>query len=486
MQIKRFEAPNMTEALRQIKKEFGPDAVILSARCLSPEKNLFGVKKPAYIEVTAATDKPLAAPVLTDSGDIPKTIKGQRVSVRIEDEPVGKKTLMDAIQGGLKSLSIRKTSPKETCTIENAAIQMFKNHMGLQGVEDFFILEMMDLLVHGATPDMSWGSDAFNTRLLKVFTDMGVSVTDTTHVSGAAGPKVHVFTGPAGVGKTSAISRLTAIYTHQCKQKVAWITLDNRRVGAVAQSQILGKIFGVPVESASSGKELKALLKKFETTDHILIDTPGAGMRDAAAIEGLSEMVKHAAAHCVYLVVSAATKNKDLAQIVKAYKPLTINSVVVTKLDESAAYGNVFNLMLRSKLPIAFFTRGQAVHQGMENASMGKILDMLLYPDNESGEPRHSPPGKLADVIPYTRNEGRPQLRNHFVANAKSVHFHRPDCTWAKRIKPENRIVFETVEEATSRKYSPCKTCCSQIFKSEYLENSDGSQVGSQHAYGAR
>jgi flagellar biosynthesis GTPase FlhF len=35
MQIKRFEAPTMTEALRLIKKEFGPDAVILSARSLS-------------------------------------------------------------------------------------------------------------------------------------------------------------------------------------------------------------------------------------------------------------------------------------------------------------------------------------------------------------------------------------------------------------------------------------------------------------------
>ena len=34
MQIKRFEAKNMTSALRLIKKELGPDAVILSARSL--------------------------------------------------------------------------------------------------------------------------------------------------------------------------------------------------------------------------------------------------------------------------------------------------------------------------------------------------------------------------------------------------------------------------------------------------------------------
>ena len=56
MQIKRFEAPTMTEALRLIKKELGPDAVILSARSLSQGKSLFGIKKPAGVEVTAATD----------------------------------------------------------------------------------------------------------------------------------------------------------------------------------------------------------------------------------------------------------------------------------------------------------------------------------------------------------------------------------------------------------------------------------------------
>ncbi len=38
MQIKRFEATNMTEALRLVKKEFGPEAVILSARNMKKEK----------------------------------------------------------------------------------------------------------------------------------------------------------------------------------------------------------------------------------------------------------------------------------------------------------------------------------------------------------------------------------------------------------------------------------------------------------------
>lgn len=56
MQIKRFEAQNMTEALRMIKKEFGPDAVILSAKTLKHGRRIFSAGGKALVEVTAATD----------------------------------------------------------------------------------------------------------------------------------------------------------------------------------------------------------------------------------------------------------------------------------------------------------------------------------------------------------------------------------------------------------------------------------------------
>jgi flagellar biosynthesis protein FlhF len=36
MQIKRFEAEDMTEALRLVKRDFGDDAVILSAKEVRP------------------------------------------------------------------------------------------------------------------------------------------------------------------------------------------------------------------------------------------------------------------------------------------------------------------------------------------------------------------------------------------------------------------------------------------------------------------
>ena len=56
MQIKRFEAKNMTAALRLIKAELGADAVILSARSIKKRSGLLGTLKNSGVEVTAATD----------------------------------------------------------------------------------------------------------------------------------------------------------------------------------------------------------------------------------------------------------------------------------------------------------------------------------------------------------------------------------------------------------------------------------------------
>ncbi len=54
MQVKIFEAPDMATGLRQVRKELGPDALILSTRTIKDGKlGLLGKK---YLEITAAVD----------------------------------------------------------------------------------------------------------------------------------------------------------------------------------------------------------------------------------------------------------------------------------------------------------------------------------------------------------------------------------------------------------------------------------------------
>ncbi len=51
------------------------------------------------------------------------------------------------------------------------------------------------------------------------------------------------------------------------------------------------------------------------------------------------------------------------------------------------------------------------------------------------------------------------QTSGKFVGSKKSDVYHYPDCQWAKKIKPENLITFNSVEEAKAKGYRPCKVC---------------------------
>ena len=58
MQIKRFEAADMTDALRMVKREFGDEAVILSAKEIRPG-GFFSALRKRHVEITAAADSHL-------------------------------------------------------------------------------------------------------------------------------------------------------------------------------------------------------------------------------------------------------------------------------------------------------------------------------------------------------------------------------------------------------------------------------------------
>ncbi len=49
----------------------------------------------------------------------------------------------------------------------------------------------------------------------------------------------------------------------------------------------------------------------------------------------------------------------------------------------------------------------------------------------------------------------------YYVASKHSqgLVFHRPECQWARKIKNDNLVRFDTKDEALDLGYSPCRTC---------------------------
>ena len=49
--------------------------------------------------------------------------------------------------------------------------------------------------------------------------------------------------------------------------------------------------------------------------------------------------------------------------------------------------------------------------------------------------------------------------KGKYVASKKSNKFHKPNCKWARKIKPENEVWFDSRDEATKTGHIPCKVC---------------------------
>src|ERR1700730_15611064 len=65
MQVKKFEAKSMKEALQLVKQELGPEAIILSAK---DNKKSFGLAGRGSVEITAAiSEKSLQKKQYTES-----------------------------------------------------------------------------------------------------------------------------------------------------------------------------------------------------------------------------------------------------------------------------------------------------------------------------------------------------------------------------------------------------------------------------------
>ena len=63
MRIKKFTAKNYADALEQVKRELGEDALIMSTRSIKPESPLSGRSVANKVEITAAIEfeEPVAA-----------------------------------------------------------------------------------------------------------------------------------------------------------------------------------------------------------------------------------------------------------------------------------------------------------------------------------------------------------------------------------------------------------------------------------------
>lgn len=210
-------------------------------------------------------------------------------------------------------------------------------------------------------------------------------------------PLVVVVIGATGVGKTTTLAKLGAIFHRSEGRSIAFITLDDFRIAAAEQLRTYSDLLQAPFEAVSTPEQLGAALDRFYDQEVILIDTTGRSPYDTPALAQLREMLQ--SLHIepeVLLLISASTQVAEMEAVLKSFSFAERLSLCFTKVDETVRWGPIYSLAVRSGLPVAYCTTGQDVPEDIEPALRDTFVKALLGPEPGAGSERLGDPRERA------------------------------------------------------------------------------------------
>ena len=377
MRIKRFSAPTLKEAVGQMKKELGNDAIILESRKVKKD-GIFDFSKKERMEILAALDN------YRDTNK--KNIEQKFSRNKTEDIKFNSDDNMK-----LQEIELMKEELGEI-RITVAKIADFLRYRNLPSLPENLLLVLKQLLdceveeilakrliqeVHMSLKGEEY--DDLRLILRKLIGKISTMV-KTTPKNGKINSTARIiaFVGPTGVGKTTTIAKLATQAKLIDGKEVAIISADTFRIAAVEQLKTFANIAEIPFEVVYSKDEIKNAVAKFSRMDLIFIDTTGRSQKDKKNLKEIGNMLSSVEPGEVHLVLSVTTKYKDILDILEKFKTLFINRIIFTKLDETTSLGLILNVAEKVRKQISYITFGQNVPEDIEKADSRKIAKIIL------------------------------------------------------------------------------------------------------------
>lgn len=186
-------------------------------------------------------------------------------------------------------------------------------------------------------------------------------------------PLTIALVGPTGVGKTTTIAKLAAMYKLRHGKRVGLVTTDTYRIAAVEQLRTYARIIGLPLKVAADPQDLADGLGELNDLDVVLIDTAGRSPSDQARLDELSASVRAAAPHETHLVLAATAAEPVLLRTAERFRALGPDRLILTKLDEADQLGPIADLPGRLSLPVSYVSTGQEVPDDLELAGADRL-----------------------------------------------------------------------------------------------------------------
>lgn len=205
-------------------------------------------------------------------------------------------------------------------------------------------------------------------------------------------PLTIALVGPTGVGKTTSIAKLAAVYKLRHGKRVGLITTDTYRIAAVEQLRTYARIIGLPVQVAADPQDTAEAMREMKDLDVVLVDTAGRSPSDRARLDELTALVRAARPHETHLVLAATASEAVLMRAVERFRPLEPDRLILTKLDEAVQLGAIAAVPGRAGLPLSHVCVGQEVPDDIELANADRLARRIA-PAAANATTTEEPPG---------------------------------------------------------------------------------------------
>ncbi len=411
------QAPSYTECLNKIRTKYGERVTILYHKNIRIG-GFLGIGAKDGVEITGftannvmrnlnvATNAPLAeARKPLDFNEEKKRLVEMGNAVKKEDPTLLK--VLDEVKSIKERLD---TSPTERVVSyadsEHSTLTRLRETLELNDFSQSYIQNIIERCKREISLEGLNDYDAAQDRVLEW---IGDSILVYKEPKMHKRPRILVLVGPTGVGKTTTIAKLAAIYgiggANNPPVAVRMITIDAFRIGAKAQIEAYGSIMELPVSYVEDYDDLKRVIAQYsDDVDLILVDTIGKSPRDSVKLGEMKQLLDACGHQAeVHLAVAATTKSSDIKEILRQFEPFNYRSVIITKLDETIRMGNVISAVSEKSKLVSYITDGQKVPSDIQKATIVRFLINLEGFHVKRSKIEERFPGDEADEIQWKR-----------------------------------------------------------------------------------
>jgi fused signal recognition particle receptor len=211
------------------------------------------------------------------------------------------------------------------------------------------------------------------------------------HDNGSAKPRVIMFVGVNGTGKTTSIGKLAWKFI-QDNKSVILAAADTFRAAAAEQLGLWADKTGAQLIRSSEGADpaavafdaIKAGMAR--NADYVLIDTAGRLQTRVNLMEELKKIHRVAAKampdapHEIWLVLDASIGQNSFSQVELFNQAVGLTGLVLAKLDGTSKGGAIIAITEKYKVPVRYVGLGEGVDD-IEEFDPGQFAMALIDDD---------------------------------------------------------------------------------------------------------